>query len=118
LKLVTNELDHAYFGVACHRKTSACYAYLCTEFEDSSFHHSINMKEDVKCKKTGIEIVQALDDIFRSALCCHSNETRTPMGNAPSTAQLEGTLYRSANLHTGPCSSVGMRLGTDRHRRP
>jgi len=27
-------------------------------------------------KKTGIEQVQDFADILRSALCCHSNETR------------------------------------------
>jgi len=39
----------------------------------------------------GIERVQALADISRSALCCHSNETRTPIANPPDSAQLEGT---------------------------
>ena len=31
--------------------------------------------------KPGIERVQALADISRSALCCHSNETRAPIAN-------------------------------------
>jgi len=35
--------------------------------------------------------VQALADIWSSALCCHSNETRAPIANPPNTAQLEGT---------------------------
>jgi len=35
--------------------------------------------------------VQALADIWSSALCCHSNETRAPIANRPNTAQLEGT---------------------------
>ena len=39
----------------------------------------------------GIEQVQALADISRSALCCHSNKTRAPIANLPNTAQLEGT---------------------------
>jgi len=30
---------------------------------------------------TGIDRVQALGDISRSALCCHSNETRAPIAN-------------------------------------
>jgi len=30
-------------------------------------------------------------DISRSALCCHSNETRAPIANPPNSAQLEGT---------------------------
>jgi len=48
----------------------------------------------------------ALADISHSALCCHSNET------------LEGTPYHSPKLHPGPCSSVGMRRGTDRQPWP
>jgi len=59
-----------------------------------------------------MERVQALADISHSAPCCHSNETRAPIANPPSSAQLEGTLYRYSNLHPGPCSSVGMRRGT------
>ena len=39
-------------------------------------------------KQPGIERVQALADISRSALCCHSNETRAPIANRPSGAQL------------------------------
>jgi len=41
--------------------------------------------------KVGTERVQALADISRSALCCHSNETRAPIANPPNSAQLEGT---------------------------
>jgi len=48
----------------------------------------------------GIERVQALANISRSALCCHSNETRAPIANPPNSAQLEGTPYHSSNLHT------------------
>jgi len=39
--------------------------------------------------KPGIERVQALADISRSALCCHSDETRAPIANPPNSAQLE-----------------------------
>jgi len=39
----------------------------------------------------GIERVQALAGISRSALRCQSNETRAPIANSPSSAQLEGT---------------------------
>jgi len=41
------------------------------------------------------------------------------IANRPNSAQLEGTPYHSSKLHPGPCSSVGMRWGTDRqtHRR-
>jgi len=41
--------------------------------------------------KPGIQRVQALDDISRSALRCHSNEARAPIANPPNTAQLEDT---------------------------
>ena len=43
------------------------------------------------------ERVQALADISRSALCCHSNETRAPIANPPNGAQLEGIPYHSSN---------------------
>jgi len=33
--------------------------------------------------------VQALGNISRSALFCHSNETRAPIANPPNSAQLE-----------------------------
>ena len=46
-------------------------------------------------------------------LCRHSNETCAPIANPPNNAQLEGTSYHSPKLHPGPCSSVGMRQGTD-----
>jgi len=64
--------------------------------------------------KPGIERVQALADISHSALCCHSNETCSPIANPPNSAQLVGTPYHFPNLHPGPFSSVGMRRGTDR----
>jgi len=41
----------------------------------------------------GIERVEALADISRSALCCHSNETHAPIANPPNSAQLDGTSY-------------------------
>ena len=40
------------------------------------------------------ERVQALADISRSALRCHSNETRSPIANLPNSAQLDDTPYR------------------------
>jgi len=42
-------------------------------------------------------------------VCCHSNETRAPIGNLRHSAQLEGTPYHSPESHPGRCSSVGMR---------
>jgi len=38
---------------------------------------------DCKQFQPGIERVQALADILRSALCSHSNETRAPIRNSP-----------------------------------
>ena len=63
----------------------------------------------------GIERVEAFADISRSALCCHSNEIRAQIANPPNVAQLEGSLYHAAKLHSGPCSSLGMRRRTDTH---
>jgi len=37
-----------------------------------------------------LERVQALAYILRSALCCHSNETRAQIANPPNSAELEG----------------------------
>jgi len=59
--------------------------------------------------KPGVQRVQELADISRAALCCHSNETRGPIANPPSSTQLRGTPYHSPNLHPGSCSSVVMR---------
>jgi len=50
---------------------------------------------------------------FRIRRCSHSNKTCAPIANPPKSAQLEGTHYHSAYLHPRPCSSVGMRRGTD-----
>jgi len=49
------------------------------------------------------------------ALCCHSNATRAPIANPPSSAQLGGSLYHATKLHPDPCSSVGVWPRTDRH---
>jgi len=43
----------------------------------------------------GIDQVEALADISRSALCCHGNETRAPIANPPNSAQLGDTPYHS-----------------------
>jgi len=52
-----------------------------------SLYFTIMMTKD----SPGIERVQALADVSRSALCCHSNETRAPIANPPNSARLEGT---------------------------
>jgi len=48
--------------------------------------------------KPGTQQVQALADILRSALCCHSNKTRPPIPNPPNSAQPAGTPY--IRVHT------------------
>ena len=45
-------------------------------------------QENVQAIKPGIEQVQALAYISRSALCCHSNETRAAIANPRNSAQL------------------------------
>jgi len=50
------------------------------------------------------------------ALCCHSNATGALIANPPNSAQLGGSLYQALKLYPGPCSSVGVRPRTDRHR--
>ena len=67
-------------------------------------------------RTAGVERVQALADISRSALCCHSNETRASIANPPNTEELGAPLPFS-KLHLGPCSTVGMMRGTDRQTR-
>ena len=42
------------------------------------------------CKNQAYNKYRALADISRSALCCHSNETRAPIANPSNTAQLGG----------------------------
>ena len=59
----------------------------------------------------GIERVRALADISRSALCCHSNETRAPIANS---LNIIAQLGDTPESHPGPCSSAGMRRRTDR----
>jgi len=44
-----------------------------------------------------------------------SNETRAPIANPPSSAQLGGSPYHSPKLHPGPCSSVDVRPRTHTH---
>jgi len=58
----------------------------------------------MQINKPGVERVQALTDVSRSALCCHSNETRVLIVNQCTT---RGNPYHSPKLHPGPCSCVG-----------
>jgi len=66
--------------------------------------------------KPGIERVQALADISRSALCCHSNEIHAPIANPPNSAQLGGTPYHSSKVH--PVRAVMWWTDRQIHRRP
>jgi len=77
--------------------------------------------------KPGIERVQALTEISRSALCCHSNETHAPIAKPPNSAQLEGTptippTYIRVRAVVWECGEVQADRHTDRqthtHRRP
>ena len=47
-------------------------------------------------------------------VCCHSNETRALIANPHSRVQLGGIHYHSPELHSDPCSTVGV-VARDRH---
>jgi len=74
--------------------------------------------------KPGTQRVQALADISRSALCCHSNETHAPIANPPNRAQLESTLYTAPPTYicvhavVWECGEVQTDRHTEVHRRP
>jgi len=76
-------------------------------------YHTTTTKQQ---HQPGIERVQALADISRLAVCCHSNETRAPIANPPNNAQLESTIYTNPNLYIRvPAVVWEMRRGwTDR----
>jgi len=70
--------------------------------------------------KPGMEWVRALADISRSALCCHSNETRAPVANPPSSAQLQDSPYHSPSYIrvravVWECGDGQTYIQTDRH---
>jgi len=74
-----------------------CYAFYAVLW---SLVLSLRRRDRQAIQEPGIERVQALADISRSALCCHSNETHAPIVNQGNTAQeLEGTPYHSHKLH-------------------
>ena len=73
----------------------------------------------------GTQLVQALAGIPRSALCCHSNETRAPIANPPNSSQLEGTpttspTYIQIRAVVWECGEGQTHRQTDTqtHRRP
>jgi len=77
--------------------------------------HASTLKPVMTTTEPVTERVQALADILRSALCCHSNETSAPIANPPNSAQLKGTPYHTLQVTLGLCSSVRTCQGTDRH---
>jgi len=62
---------------------------------------------------TGTAPAQALADISRLVLCCHSNEISAAIVNPRNSAQPGGAPCYSPKSHSGQCSSMGMRRGTD-----
>jgi len=65
----------------------------------------------------GMQRVQALGGISRSALCCHSNETRAPIANPPNSAQLQGTvtnIHFASATHHAECTNDVFCNTTDR----
>ena len=107
----TNPRDALYHSKRVTNKSGCAVWYTC----DNGTNSLVMVMCHGNNAKPGIERVQALADISRSALCCHSNETRAPTANPLNSEQPEGTPYHSSKLHLGPCSSMEMREGTDRH---
>ena len=73
-------------------------------------HHKLTSPQQNRTEPA-TDRIQALADISRSAPYCHSNETRAPIANPPTSAQLEGTstIPPSYNL-----VRVGRRQRTNR----
>jgi len=65
--------------------------------------------------KSGIGRVQPLADISRSGYVVIATKPVYRLQIRPIVHNYRGTPYHSPKLHPGPRSSVGMRLGTDRH---
>jgi len=79
------------FIVRTHTQQAECFTWTtkCSVISfQGTWHH-----DPINTLKPGIERVQALADISRSMLCCHSNETHAPIANLPNSAQSEGTPY-------------------------
>jgi len=57
------------------------------------FHYSVIKKSTTLRSSTTLMLNYLIwhRDIFRSALCCHSNKPGAPIANLPNSAQLEGT---------------------------
>jgi len=84
-----------------------------TKFATVLYLHIIPDK--IKTTQNSTFLTQSSQYFISSVLCCHCNKTRTPIACLPNNAQLESTPYHSPKLHPGPCSSVGMRRGTQTH---
>jgi len=94
------------------RKLGSPIDLACRPYNIQHYHADCDLENDLAANvanrsliQPGIERVQALADISRSAvLFCYSNETHAPIANPPNSAELEGTCYHSRNLHPGPYS--------------
>ena len=53
--------------------------------------------------------------LIHAALCCRRNETPCIDCKSAQQCTTRWHPYHSSKLHPGPCSSVGMRRGIDRH---
>jgi len=53
--------------------------------------------------------------LIHAALCCRRNETPCIDCKSAQQCTTRRHPYHSSKLHPGPCSSVGMRRGIDRH---
>ena len=87
----SSSLQHtSHKTLGCHRGTARRSDSVETLSAAAQLYEKCQLKR-LEISETGTERVQALADISRSALCCHSNETRTPTANPPNSAQLEAT---------------------------
>ena len=101
---------------------SDCFLYQGYPFPKSHANTSMAtllLSNRVHRQNQAHEQTPAFAVISRSPLCCNSNETRAPIASPLNSAQLGGTpalpFLQLPKLHPGPCSSAGMRRGTDRH---
>jgi len=96
LSCSTNSLENG-----CHPLVLALQRHYLTDNTNHSKQTSRIKLPNIHYTQSGIQQVQALADISRSALCCHSNETPAPIANPPNSAQLGGTPYHFPKLHPG-----------------
>ena len=84
--ILVRVLSSSAFNVSCVNSTNQAY---------SEYKHSLTFR-------------------VRRYVVIATKPVRAPIANPPIRAQLDGTPYHSPKLHPGPCSSVGMRRGTNR----